>query len=533
MGTGKTYTLKRWVEAAVEKYGPLGVMVSSFTRAAATELVSRGVPVARENIGTLHSLCHRALGRPTVAEGKIAEWNAEHPTMMLSGAKHDLDDPYAQDASGTGSTKYGDKTMQTAQRLRQMLTPRSAWPENALYFQTSWEEWLAKTGYVDFTGMLEHALEQCPIAPNAPAVGFFDEAQDFSALELRLVRSWMAEMDFGVLVHDPDQTLYAFKGADPRTLLDSDVVETKVLSQSYRVPRAVHALASDWIGRCSFRFPSEYLPRDEDGEVAHSGATFNYPNALVADILERIGDSETAMVLASCGYMLNPLIKQLRREGIPFWNPYRTKHGGWNPMRGARRLMSFMRPDPRLSVKDAPNRLWTWEELHAWTGMVKAKGTLKAGAKKRIAAEHKARTSDAEIAQQVTPSELVELLEPDALKDLQLAFEGGSAPEWLGKRMLPDAWRKAQYALDVEARRGPLALREDPRLIIGTAHSVKGGESDHVYLFPDLSPAANAEWLGSEEQQDSVRRTFYVGMTRARKTLTLMRPSGPAVRWTQ
>ena len=57
-------------------------------------------------------------------------------------------------------------------------------------------------------------------------------------------------------------------------------------------------------------------------------------------------------------------------------------------------------------------------------------------------------------------------------------------------------------------------------------NSVKGAESDVVYVFPDISRAGMNEWMGSAEQQASVYRLFYVAMTRARDTLVLTDP-GP------
>ena len=66
---------------------------------------------------------------------------------------------------------------------------------------------------------------------------------------------------------------------------------------------------------------------------------------------------------------------------------------------------------------------------------------------------------------------------------------------------------------------GPGALEESPRVIVGTIHSVKGGEADVVFLFPDLSPAGDAAYQKHGPDRDSVIRLFYVGMTRARHTL--------------
>jgi superfamily I DNA/RNA helicase len=56
-------------------------------------------------------------------------------------------------------------------------------------------------------------------------------------------------------------------------------------------------------------------------------------------------------------------------------------------------------------------------------------------------------------------------------------------------------------------------------VVVGTIHSVKGGQADVVYLFPDLSPAGDAQYRRPGPTRDPVIRTFYVGATRARETL--------------
>ncbi|HUX78338.1 MAG TPA: ATP-binding domain-containing protein, partial [Alphaproteobacteria bacterium] len=65
-----------------------------------------------------------------------------------------------------------------------------------------------------------------------------------------------------------------------------------------------------------------------------------------------------------------------------------------------------------------------------------------------------------------------------------------------------------------------------PPITIGTIHSVKGGEADVVYLYPDISVAAATERMigAGQESEDSLLRLFYVGMTRAYEELVLMSP---------
>ena len=60
---------------------------------------------------------------------------------------------------------------------------------------------------------------------------------------------------------------------------------------------------------------------------------------------------------------------------------------------------------------------------------------------------------------------------------------------------------------------------EHPGVVVGTIHSVKGGEADVVFLYPDLSRAAQTSYERRGLDRDSILRLFYVGITRARETL--------------
>ena len=68
---------------------------------------------------------------------------------------------------------------------------------------------------------------------------------------------------------DDDQTIYSFTGATPEAFLDPDIPDDHkiILKQSYRVPRAVHALRGALIHQVTRRQEKEYLPRPEDGAL--------------------------------------------------------------------------------------------------------------------------------------------------------------------------------------------------------------------------------------------------------------------------
>ena len=527
-GTGKTRALSQsWVPKAAEKFGGRNVVICSLTKTAAKEIASRDLPIPQDNVGTLHALCYRALGRPPIAEANLDHWNEEEPGLALGGAQMSVDMPEMKKDRAT----TGDLLAARAQVLRHNQVTMERWPEDVSVFQRRWDDWCLKHGYLDFTGMIEQALAEVPVAPNNPAVFVVDEAQDCSVLELALVREWGKSAEYTVLAGDGDQAIYGWRGASARAFLGTEIPEEHnyKLTKSYRVPRAVHALADRWIRQASYRYAVDYEPRDFEGEVTTCRGSSRAIEPVYESILADLSEGKTVMVLATCGYMLRPLQAILRREGILFHNPYRPSHGGWNPLRGGvGRLLSYLRPDP-VTFPDLPRRMWSWEEAAVWTEVLKAKETMARSGKSYI----KSMADSGETLRQIITDGDGRAVFGEHWDTLVSMFESGEDPlPWFSQRVLGSKVSLMDYAMSIANKHGRPALRSDPRLIIGTMHSVKGGQADSVYLFPDLSPSSMREWMGSGEGKDGVIRTFYVGMTRAKEKLVLCNRWSPSsVAW--
>jgi superfamily I DNA/RNA helicase len=65
-------------------------------------------------------------------------------------------------------------------------------------------------------------------------------------------------------------------------------------------------------------------------------------------------------------------------------------------------------------------------------------------------------------------------------------------------------------------------LNDEPLINISTVHAVKGGEADHVVIMTDISHGVQKQL---EWDEDSEHRVFYVGITRAKKSVTAILPS--------
>lgn len=525
-GTGKTTYLARQISRAVDRFGPAGVLVTSFSRAAAAELAGRHLPIPANRVGTLHAHCFGALGNPKIAETQVDDWNKTYPRWEISGlvGSDERDEAHFETATNSSA---GDVALGEINRLRGRMVSRTLWKAELQNFYHHWQDWKIENDLMDFTDLIQEALDSIAIAPGDPRVIACDEAQDLNRMQLALVRKWGRHCEYFLVVGDDDQTIYEFTGASPDAFLCPPVPPRQkiVLAQSFRVPAAVHALSSGWIHSVSKREPKEYRPRDFQGEVhrLHShGLKKQYgwktPDKILDLAEARLAAGQKVMFLGACAYHLWPLLKGLRERGIPFGNRYRRRRGDWNPLAvghgtsGRDRLAAFLMPH---EIHGPRARAWTAGEFVLWAGWCRVGEFLKRGAKTTAASlPPETLLDEHQLAQWIEPEPL------DRLFTLLETASVGHAAQWWADQLLEAHKHKGQYLARVVAR-GIERLDEEPKVCVGTIHSVKGGESDVVFLFPDLSAPGYLEWMKRNECRDSVVRQFYVGMTRAREALVV------------
>jgi len=62
-----------------------------------------------------------------------------------------------------------------------------------------------------------------------------------------------------------------------------------------------------------------------------------------------------------------------------------------------------------------------------------------------------------------------------------------------------------------------------PRIKLSTIHGTKGGESENVVLFTDLTSSAIQSSVHGAHPQD-IHRVFYVAVTRTKQNLFIVEP---------
>ena len=521
-GTGKTTYLSRQIERAAEKYGSDKIMVASYTKTAAHELNRRNLPIPKEAIGTIHAHCYRALGRPEIAELHAKEWNEKHPHYCISDGNNPNDELSCDATFNTD----GDRMLQEWNLARSRMEEfKTKFTEETRKFIKAWETWKLNEELIDFTDMIRITLQMKDPPPGNPEISFFDEIQDASRLMMALIRQWTKYQQTVLLSGDDDQNLFSFAGGCADAFLSPPLPDSQVhvLSQSWRIPRAIQEISQRWIKQIAYRQIKNFRPRDVQGEVMGIHSTYRNPEQAVWLAEQYIKEGKRVMFLASCSYMLKGLISDLRKHAVPFWNPYRQSRGDWNPLgtfKGGNkgriptrsRLLAFLNTD--LTIEGRP--IWTLENLILWIDMLSSKGILVRGAKERLHS----------IASGETPyyGSLLELyqstFEPNAL---QRAMDRNIP--WFIEQTKKDKKNAVAFPAKIVQKYGLKALEEKPKCTVGTVHSVKGGESDVVILWPDISNIAQHEMERTLEGREAVIRMFYVGMTRARETLLLGQPS--------
>ena len=211
------------------------------------------------------------------------------------------------------------------------------------------------------------------------------------------------------------------------------------------------------------------------------------------------------MVLATCGYMLDPVLAELRRREIAYHNPFRAASKKWNPLPHVQAV---------LNAFAAGRRGLRRENVREWLPKIRVRGLLRCTLARAL--EICESQPDGELARE----EIAEIFTEEGLRFARR----GDIEDFLKRKRKGQAgqWRYAARLIQ--------AGNTDPRVIVGTVHSVKGGEADTVILLPYLSPAGAREWA---VRSDRIYRLLYVAVTRARERLILVKApnGGPQIQW--
>lgn len=325
------------------------------------------------------------------------------------------------------------------------------------------------------------------------AAWFFDEYQDSSAA-IHLAAKRLASapsVEYVFVGGDPYQSLYSFCGGDHRFLMYQrywSFTHRQRLHHSYRCARAIIRCSEDTLSGCSDYQDRGVSARDDDsGRIA----SFTGSAEDLAKIVDPLQGSW--LVLARTNRQAERIGQVLADYGLP-----------WNSTRGGSYLS-----EPRRTAAEAILSLQAGQHTTpgGWRAVLRTlPEPLKADLLNAPATQAALDTSRSL---------------PNPITRDNVQHHGASS------RFLPwvDSlnWDQTDihYARFVRAvNRYGWEQAAHPTTRVGTIHSVKGDEADNVLIYDALSRNCQRNLrIGGDEE----RRVWYVGITRARQSVTFGR----------
>ncbi len=155
-----------------------------------------------------------------------------------------------------------------------------------------------------------------------------DEFQDIDELQYKLMSVLCGYHKNLFIVGDPDQTIYTWRGANVRYLLDFDKifpsVKTIMMMQNYRSTPQIVSVVNDLIDKNKFRIKKNLMPTIADGMkvICHHADTSEREAMWIAEQIQALHGERTSYreitVLYRAHYITRIVEEVFLREKIPY-----------------------------------------------------------------------------------------------------------------------------------------------------------------------------------------------------------------------
>src|SRR6478736_1116161 len=229
-GSGKTTTITRRIanQIAIGEFEPHEILAVTFTDKAATEMRERLERLGAGGVSarTFHSAALRQLHRLGDPPDRIMASKA----LLLRQLGNTLPPPYKFRPAGDLATEVEwakNRRLTPATYVAELGDHEPPIPADLMFrIFRGYEVEKADRGFVDFEDVLELTIRLFDERPEALAevrehFGAFtvDEYQDVNLLQQTLLDRWLGDRDELCAVGDDYQSIYAFTGASPEHLL--------------------------------------------------------------------------------------------------------------------------------------------------------------------------------------------------------------------------------------------------------------------------------------------------------------------------
>ena len=579
-GTGKTRAITfRMANLIAKGIHAEAILAVTFTNKAAEEMRNRvsdlllraGVPPAQPWLSTFHSLCARLLRREAPSAGlprdfAIYDDDDQLAAVKLATANLQIDDDALTPRLILSRISYAKNHGQSAEKMRSEAIDKDARRIADVY--AAYEALLRQSNALDFDDLL---LRSAKLLRESQAVRekwqarfqyiHVDEYQDTNRVQYELMRLLTNPKQNVCVVGDEDQSIYRWRGADVSILMSfsRDFPSAKVikLERNYRSTQQILDAAGAVVANNSNRLGKSLSAENGAGAKLRyfEGRDAQAEAEFVAGELERIlgeDSSQTCAVEYRTNFQSRAFEEVFRRRGLRY-----KLVGGFSFYNRAevKDALAYVRlamhPEDDISllrVLNVPPRGIGKTTVDALQATARAdSSSLWAAIEKFVSGAGGSRSVAPLRAFQELIARLREGLEKREPADfLHYILDETGYMGMLRDRNTPDDVARIEnleelvraLAEGIEVGESfsdfldAAALVSDadsyegkPGVTLITLHSTKGLEFDHVFLtgleegIAPHSRSLNEGDSGIEEE----RRLVYVGMTRARRSLTLTR----------
>ena len=584
-GSGKTRVITHRIAYLVREWGvsPYSILAMTFTNKAAREMKERiGHLVERYadamTVGTFHSFCARLLRIEGEFVGLGRNYSIFDDDDQVSAIKQCLQQ------ADYDPKRYPPRAVLSAiSRAKNVLKDSQTMAREAdgYYFEEvcarvykHYEELLARNNAVDFDDLLLRTVQlfrEFPVVleryQNRYGYLMVDEFQDTNVAQYQMARQLSQGHQNFCVVGDPDQSIYSWRSADVRNILNfkADYPRAKVISlgQNYRSTSTILNAAKGLIEANGQRLDNDLFTENATGLPVQVDEAYDEDEEAgkVIGEIKRL-TREERIKLGDCAvmYRVNAQSRALEEACLQQGVKYRLVGGTrFYQRKEIRDVTSYLRlvfnqqDDVNLArVVSVPPRgigakslqqLGDWATAH---GMAVFEAMREIAKASPVPLPTRAASAIGKFAVFVDrwvamsrEMEVVKLIdvildESGLQKHIQ---EGDDHPEERWENVMayraiaqefnaetpPDGLGSLLERTALVSQVDDLEDAEDSMTLI-TLHQAKGLEFPVVFIVgleEGLLPHSRS--MDSEEQTEEERRLFYVGMTRAEQRLYLLR----------
>ena len=345
-GSGKTRVVThRIAHMLLQGVQARNILALTFTNKAADEMklrIDRLVPGQHLWMGTFHSFCARLLRQYGNLVGladnfSILDTKDSKKALQSAVDEAKVDLSHASIDTVLWEISNAKSNLHTSEEYeRESGSKFSGVSEITRQVYPVYERFLLRANSVDFDDLLLHVAVMLRDNPELRhdldqryKYIMVDEYQDTNLAQYAIVRALSLSNENLSVTGDPDQSIYAWRGASISNILEfeKDYPEAKVvrLEQNYRSTKRILRAADDLIANNKQRKQKELFTENDEGEPVRL-VCFPHPNdesdAIAARIASEVESGKRSLRDYAIFYRVNafsrPLEYALMKQGIPY-----------------------------------------------------------------------------------------------------------------------------------------------------------------------------------------------------------------------